>query len=1592
MKRKMLISIALITIMLLNCILPLFVVNAAEGEEIQLNSKLYTAIVKSLETQGIAYNGSDVTHTLFMSEAELSKVTKLNLNEGAISDLTGLEAFSGLTHLELSGNNLSKESNLGVLNTLSNLTYLDLSTNNLDDVSEIFSLISRLKENGTIILSGQNVNLVETAVVDIEEESNNEETASYKLPSILELAGYIKASWKTESSVAQNWGGIAPSVKSMPMYVSEVDPNIQIRIASETGAAYRGLVRLSIYIYDDPTEAAQANNPNKASENILNGSRFNLYYVVHSSNESAITTMDTNLYNAIKEQLTAGQKVNPELASYPYAVDTDGNTIYETYTYVTKSIGGKTYHVLTNTATKAVEYAYNPDTNTLYESNGSTIGARVDTAVEETVITTVADNGDMTSKAGYKIAYTSEETGVTLYEAAYDAPKTFVIDNTVLMNKIKSLILNNKQIRDLSGIEKFVGLTSYLNVSHNYLSSIEPLYLLEANKGIMEGKLQETYNYWLNTRQYGNLSKASTQTKEDKKAIEENIKSVETAVSQIINLLKSAATLDKTAENYANEIKSKSDSILNIIKEIEGYVDEEGNEVKGHLDLLAESMSEMNSDIASMYSYLDKLYEIYNNEYRLTTLLSDNVNYQTYEEYKAYYDATHTTTEAAKSLLTEEISYLTALESKEGLSELDKKLFASAFGIDFENKDTETPLVDYFKKFLDETALNRVQIINVLDKIREIGVYSEMANYCLIKRMNEDTATGYCYEKDYLENRIKEFGYDEIPSDFENTLLEKMKNNDVATDLYKVYKDYETKTLTYRSADSKEIRINAGIGEYKKVSELSKKSTIYGTAELISLATADVEGADEDNVTAVLSKIGTAASANIIKSISIYEDVNEKGVTYVSPTTNLFIYNQMMSLANKLLNGNVERYVTLPRLKKLDISYNAELEDLDGITSLTQISEIYADYDYIADVTNVNWAALKNLKKLSLSYNYISDISVLAELTNLNYLNVSNNLIAGELKISEEQYAKLFKNLKEFDLSGNQITDVTSLLIYLDYLTNGNYANYLAREDTMNINLKNQNINIDIEEPIILSDHPTTVDVELPKIFTQLLAIDTERTAFGETSQNGRVESEGTYVTLNTRTPGEKEAKVVVKAMSGNGTTVDTCIGEGTKATIKYVVGSKQVSKVTINPSEDLSAKPGENKVFTAKVEGEDLTDTKVRWSVQGNKSTNTVINSEGRLTIGADERADYITVIAASNANPTVNDSVRVKIVRENANLSLTINPSEGVSVKAGETRNFTATLEGTNITNRTINWTVTGNTSINTSISGNGVLTVAEDEKSDALTVTAVSAANETVSATVSVKVIKENKPVNPTNITITINPSENVEVKVGENKEFTARVEGTNLEDKTVTWSVNGNKSANTTISQEGVLAVAADETATAITVVATSNADKTIVKTVSVRINKAQDVNNIVLGYEVKDEMVTGVKTKTPVADFKSNLLNEDNYVAVVTKNGEEVKTGYIGTGMFVEIRDLNGKIATNENGEPLVYSVSVKGDVDGNGIANAVDSLLIKAYRAEVQGSQLGIEAFESADINNDTKVNAADARLLLYHRAEVKGYNLDYQK
>ena len=95
-------------------------------------------------------------------------------------------------------------------------------------------------------------------------------------------------------------------------------------------------------------------------------------------------------------------------------------------------------------------------------------------------------------------------------------------------------------------------------------------------------------------------------------------------------------------------------------------------------------------------------------------------------------------------------------------------------------------------------------------------------------------------------------------------------------------------------------------------------------------------------------------------------------------------------------------------------------------------------------------------------------------------------------------------------------------------------------------------------------------------------------------------------------------------------------------------------------------------------------------------------------------------------------------------------------------------------------------------------------------------------------------------------------------------------------------------------------------------------------------------------------------------------------------------------MYVQLQDENGEVVKDPNGDLVVYEIIVNGDVNGDGVANSLDSILIKAHRNEI--TALAGDAFEAADINNDGSVNIADSKLLLYHRAEVKGYDLNYVK
>ena len=147
-----------------------------------------------------------------------------------------------------------------------------------------------------------------------------------------------------------------------------------------------------------------------------------------------------------------------------------------------------------------------------------------------------------------------------------------------------------------------------------------------------------------------------------------------------------------------------------------------------------------------------------------------------------------------------------------------------------------------------------------------------------------------------------------------------------------------------------------------------------------------------------------------------------------------------------------------------------------------------------------------------------------------------------------------------------------------------------------------------------------------------------------------------------------------------------------------------------------------------------------------------------------------------------------------------------------------------------------------------------------------------------------------------------------------------------------------------------------------------------------VNAQKQINKLARKYKNKKIVIYGAGEYFRI--LKENYdLSKLNIVGIADKKFETNKDANIGTGMRIEI---------TLNGESVQYIVVVKGDINGDGLANSLDSILIKAIRNEV--TTINGAAKAAADINDDGKVNVADSKLLLYHRAEVTGYDLNFKK
>ena len=275
------------------------------------------------------------------------------------------------------------------------------------------------------------------------------------------------------------------------------------------------------------------------------------------------------------------------------------------------------------------------------------------------------------------------------------------------------------------------------------------------------------------------------------------------------------------------------------------------------------------------------------------------------------------------------------------------------------------------------------------------------------------------------------------------------------------------------------------------------------------------------------------------------------------------------------------------------------------------------------------------------------------------------------------------------------------------------------------------------------------------------------------------------------------------------------------------------VNSVNVSPANQTVA-IGRSFQFRASVTGTNNPDSVVTWRVGSNPAgtgfvaPGTTINSRGELSISPNEANRTLYITATSVVDPQVSGSVFVNVVVPTVT-HVTVSPANQ-TVRAGNTLRFRAAVTGTYEPDDTVTWRVssnpagTGAVTPGTTINNTGMLTVAPNESLSILYVIATSTVDPSKFGSVHVYVIR------PTITGISIAPS-NISIPAGIAVQFTANVTGTNNPDTAVTWRVSSNAAGTgavapgTRFDNNGLLTIAANETATTLFVFATSAFDPT-----------------------------------------------------------------------------------------------------------------------------------------------------------------------
>lgn len=217
--------------------------------------------------------------------------------------------------------------------------------------------------------------------------------------------------------------------------------------------------------------------------------------------------------------------------------------------------------------------------------------------------------------------------------------------------------------------------------------------------------------------------------------------------------------------------------------------------------------------------------------------------------------------------------------------------------------------------------------------------------------------------------------------------------------------------------------------------------------------------------------------------------------------------------------------------------------------------------------------------------------------------------------------------------------------------------------------------------------------------------------------------------------------------------------------------------------------------------------------------------------------------------------------------------------SLKKGDSKTLTATVQGT-VDDKSVVWSIDGAKSASTSITSAGVLTIGEDEAATKIKVTATSKADANKQASIEVTVRGEDPTIDSIEI---IDPKQII--WPGASLTISATVTGTQT-NKKVTWSISGNVSAGTTISDTGELKIARDETAEKITVTATSVADPTKSGSRELTITPPTRVSEISINLDLTKLALTTAWKEAEVDErVERNTTVGTNGVSIISNNSK-----------------------------------------------------------------------------------------------------------